>query len=313
MELEKSPLEPRWLDQVVCGDAGELAPQLPPQTIDTIVTSPPYFQQRDYAVSGQLGGEPTVAAYLERLVKIFEAVRPALKPTASAWIVMGDKYLNHRLLGTPWQLALALQAAGWYLRSDCIWHKPNAMPSSVKNRPTIDHEYIFFLTLNPDYYFNADAIREPHVTFSSQSRMRGGRNHFGKRGSTPEQGKNGGNCNLHDARWDQAFHPQGRNKRTVWSIPLSKNRDAHFAVFPEALVDICLRASCPPGGVVLDPFAGTGTTAKVAARLGRHSVNFELNSEYCKLAHRRLASGTRAGSPPAKHNLMQAKLPEFER
>ena len=135
------------------------------------------------------------------------------------------------------------------------------MPSAVKNRPTTDHEYIFLLSKSDSYYYDIDAIREPHVTFSEQSQMKGGRNHFFKRDSTPEQGKNGGQPNLHNGRWDQAFHPKGRNKRTVWPIPLSKSRDAHFAVFPEKLVETCILAGCPPNGIVLDPFMGSGTTA----------------------------------------------------
>ena len=162
------------------------------------------------------------------------------------------------------------------------------MPSSVKNRPTTDHEYVFFFTRSKDYYYNADAIREPHVTFTDQSKMKGGRKHLGKRGGTPENGKNAGNSNLHDARWDQAFHPSGRNKLTVWSIPLSKNRDSHIAVFPESLVETCILASCPQGGVVLDPFCGSGTAAVVAKRLGRKYIAIDCNAEYCRLARRRL-------------------------
>jgi len=119
--------------------------------------------------------------------------------------------------------------------------------------------------------------------------MRGGRNHFGKRGGTPEKGKNAGSQNLHDGRWDQAFHPLGRNKRTVWSIPLSKFREAHFAVFPEKLVETCLQATCPAQGVVLDPFSGAGTTAVVAQRLGRRFIGFDCNPEYCQIAEQRLA------------------------
>jgi site-specific DNA-methyltransferase (adenine-specific) len=204
-------------------------------------------------------------------------------------VVLGDKYLGNQLLGMPWRFALAMQEAGWFLRSDVIWHKPNAMPSPVKNRPTIDHEYVFLFSQSADYFFDADAIREPHVTFSERSQMRGGRGHFGKRGGTPEKGKNKGNQNLHDGRWDQAFHPLGRNKRTVWSIPLSKFREAHFAVFPEKLVETCLLATCPPQGVVLDPFCGAGTTAVVARRLQRHFIGFDCNPEYCLMAEKRLA------------------------
>lgn len=277
-----------WLNRFHCGDAGELAVQLPPGCVDTIVTSPPYYQQRDYGSDNQLGQEASPADYVERLVGVFEAIRPALKSSGSAWVVLGDKYERGQLLGTPWRFALAMQDCGWYLRSDCIWHKPNAMPSSVKNRPTTDHEYIFLFTLAEDYYYDADAIREPHVTFSEKSKMRGGRNHFGKRGGTPESGKNGGNNNLHDGRWDQAFHPLGRNKRTVWSIPLSKFRDAHFAVFPESLVETCLRATCPPQGVVLDPFSGAGTTAVVARRLDRSFIGFDCVPEFCGMAQKRL-------------------------
>ena len=139
------------------------------------------------------------------------------------------------------------------------------------------------------YFYDVDAIREPHVTFSEQSRMRGGRNHFFRRDSTPGNGKNGGQANLHDGRWDQAFHPKGRNKRTVWSVPLSKCREAHFAVFPEPLVEDCVKAGCPHGGIVLDPFLGSGTTAIVAQRLGRHFVGIDCNREYCDIARRRIA------------------------
>ncbi|MEX2027838.1 MAG: site-specific DNA-methyltransferase, partial [Pirellulaceae bacterium] len=206
------------------------------------------------------------------------------------WLVIGDKYNGGRQLGIPWRVALALADDGWILRADCIWHKPNAMPSSVKSRPTVDHEYIFFFTKSQDYYYDADAIREPHVTFSDKSRMRGGRRHFGIRGGTPEAGKNGGTQNLHDGRWDQAFHPLGRNKRTVWSIPLSKFREAHFAVFPEALVKTCVLAGCPKNGTVLDPFLGSGTTAVVAQKLGRSWLGIDCAQEYCDMARQRLAS-----------------------
>jgi site-specific DNA-methyltransferase (adenine-specific) len=202
--------------------------------------------------------------------------------------VLGDKFDQKRLLGLPWRVALALQDDGWSLRSDIIWHKPNAMPSSVKNRPTTDHEYVFLFSKSDQYYYDVDAVREPHVTFSAASRMRGGRNHFFKRNGTPEAGKNGGHPNLHNGRWDQAFHPRGRNKRTVWSIPLSKVREAHFAVFPEPLVETCIRAGAPPQGIVLDPFLGSGTTALVARRLGRQYVGIDCVQEYCQIAQDRL-------------------------
>ena len=272
----------------LCGDAIEIARTLPTACVDTVVTSPPYYRQRDYGNSLQIGQEASPAAYVERMAELFAALRRVVKPTGSLWMVIGDKFVNGELLGMPWRVCLALKNAGWILRSDCIWHKPNAMPSSVKTRPTTDHEYIFFFSHSKEYFYDADAIREPHVTFSEKSKMKGGRRHFGKRGGTPEKGKNGGSTNLHDARWDQAFHPKGRNKRTVWSIPLSKFREAHFAVFPRKLVETCIQATTQEGGVVLDPFSGAGTTALVARELGRDFVAIDCNSDYCELAAQRL-------------------------
>ncbi|MEQ8784725.1 MAG: site-specific DNA-methyltransferase [Pirellulaceae bacterium] len=279
----------RWLDAVHCGDALEVLRAAPDELVDCVVTSPPYYRQREYPHPEQIGQEASPEDYVARLTTIFAEVRRVLKTSGTLWLVLGDKYVDGRLLGLPWRVALALQDDGWMLRSDIIWHKPNAMPSSVKTRPTTDHEYVFFFSRDKKYYYDADAIREPHVTFSDNSRMRGGRKHFFQRGSTPENGKNGGNNNLHDARWDQAFHPDGRNKRTVWSVSLSKFREAHFAVFPPQLVETCIRAGCPPRGVVLDPFLGSGTTACVARQLGRRYVGIDCAEEYCEMARRRIA------------------------
>ena len=276
------------LDRVFCGDARQQLPQFPDGLVDCIVTSPPYYRQRDYSHPQQIGQEKTLDDYIETLRQVFAECRRVLKPGGSLWLVLGDKYQKGELLGAPWQTALALKQDGWILRSDIIWHKPNAMPSSVKTRPTTDHEYIFFVTKSQDYYYDADAIREPHVTFSESSKMKGGRKHFHQRGGTPEQGKNQGDSNLHDGRWDQAFHPLGRNKRTVWSVSLSKCREAHFAVFPDALAETCLKAGCPPDGVALDPFLGSGVTAIVARRLGLHYVGVECSPDYCELARRRI-------------------------
>jgi DNA modification methylase len=281
----------RCIDQFICGDALEVVSKLPTDAVDTVVTSPPYYQQRDYGSDLQIGQEMSPASYVERIAELFGQLKRVVKPTGSAWIVIGDKYVNGELQGMPWRVGFAIKDQGWVLRSDCIWHKPNAMPSSVKTRPTTDHEYIFFFTnSNQGSYYDADAIREPHVTFSENSKMKGGRGHFGKRGSTPEQGKNGGDSNLHDGRWDQAFHPKGRNKRTVWSIPLSKFREAHFAVYPKSLVETCINATCPESGVVLDPFSGAGTTAVVAKELGRNFIAIDCVKDYCEMAQRRMES-----------------------
>lgn len=277
-------------DSVIHGDSSRILAALPEQCIQAIITSPPYYKQRDYNVTDQLGNEDTPEQYVARLVAIFADCKRVLKPNGLMWVNLGDKYLDGKLLGLPWRVALALADAGWNLRSDIIWHKSNAMPSSIKNRPTTDHEYMFMLSKGADYYYDADAIREPHVTFSENSKMRGGRNHFGKRGGTPEKGKNGGNSNLHTGRWDQAFHPLGRNKRTVWSIPLSKFPEAHFAVFPEKLVETCLFASTRRGDIVLDPFCGSGTTLMTARKNGRGFVGIDINKDYCDMSLRRLNS-----------------------
>jgi DNA modification methylase len=275
-------------DLIVNGSAAAALDAMPAGIAHVAVTSPPYYGQRDYRAAGQIGIEESPEAYVEALVGTFRSLRRVLRDDGTLWLNLGDKYVDGALLGMPWRVALALVADGWQLRSDIVWHKPNAMPHSAKRRPTQDHEYIFLLSTGADYRYDADAIREPHRTFGEDSRMRGGRGHFGKRGGTPEQGKNAGNANLHTGRWDQAFHPLGRNKRTVWSVPLGKYRDAHFAVFPPALIEPCILAGSPEGGIVLDPFFGAGTTGLAARSLGRRFVGIELNPDYCAMARGRI-------------------------
>lgn len=278
-----------WL--ILNSDVREGLKQLPDESIQLTVTSPPYFRLRTYSGGAdEIGREASVDEYISSLVSVFEILKDKSKQDGLLFLNLGDSYVDGQLAGVPWRVALALQEVGWVLRSDIIWHKPNAMPSSIKNRPTVDHEYVFMFSKARQYKYNQDAIREPHVTFSENSKMRGGRAHLGKRGGTPEKGKNAGNSNLHDGRWDQAFHPKGRNKRTVWSIPLGKFRGAHFAVFPEKLVETCVLAGSDPGDLVCDPFAGSGTTGVVSLKLGRQFVGIEINSEYSKMASDRLSS-----------------------
>ena len=282
-------------DTIIQGDCLAVAKTLPDEFVDCIIISPPYFGHRAYANAPELSHveldrETEVKDYVSKLIALFHELQRVLKTTGTLWLNIGDTYRNEQLLGIPWRVALGLQDSGWILRSEVIWHKPNAMPSSVKNRPTTDHEHIFLLSRNKDYFYNADAIREPHVTFTASSKMKGGRNHFGKANGTPENGKNKGNPNLHRGRWDQAFHPLGRNKRTVWNIPLGKFRDVHFAVFPEELVETCLLAATPENGVVLAPFMGSGTSAVVARKLGRRFLGIELVPEYVDMARRRVSS-----------------------
>lgn len=281
-------------NRIIHGDVIKNSRDLEKESIQTIITSPPYFGLRKYGKSlsekeSEIGREKEVDSYINHLVQVFEHLKPALKKDGIVWVNLGDSYVKGNLQGVPWRFAIAMQNKGWILRSDIIWHKPNAMPSSVKNRPTTDHEYIFMFTLSEkNYFYDADAIREEHVTFTEKSKMKGGRNHLGKKGGTPENGKNAGNSNLHDGRWDQAFHPLGRNKRTVWSIPLGKYKGAHFAVFPEKLVETCLLAATKEGDTVLDPFFGSGTTGVVALKHNRNYIGIELVEDYVKLATERL-------------------------
>lgn len=275
--------------RIINSDAVQGLASLSDGSIQLTVTSPPYFRLRRYSGSPkEIGREATIEEYVADVVEVFSALYTKTHDSGLLFLNLGDTYVDGRLIGAPWRVALALQEVGWILRSDVIWHKPNAMPSSAKGRPTVDHEYVFMFAKSKTYKYNADEIREPHVTFTEKSKMRGGRGHFGKRNGTPEQGKNQGNSNLHDGRWDQAFHPLGRNRRTVWSIPLGKFRGAHFAVFPEALVEICVKAGSDAGDLVCDPFAGSGTTGVVAARLGRDFVGIELVPEYCQMIRERL-------------------------
>lgn len=273
---------------IVEGDAEQLALSLPAESVQTIVTSPPYFRLRNYGISTAVGQERVPDEYVGRLVDIFGALRPALREDGTLWLNLGDTFIKGELQGIPWRVALALRDDGWILRSDVIWHKPNAVPSPARRRPTVDHEYMFLFSKGKTYYYDADSIREPHVTFSEKSKMRGGRRHFGKRNSTPENGKYGGYQGLHSGHWDKAFHPKGRNKRTVWSVPLGKYREAHFAVFPERLIEPCIKAGSKVGDLVLDPFSGAATTGLVAGKLGRRYVGIEINPDYASLSRDRL-------------------------
>lgn len=278
------------LNGTMFGDCLKLSQTLANNSINTIVTSPPYFQQRNYEGSSQveIGREKTAQEYVEKLQNLFSILLKKITDDGTLWLNLGDKYVGGELQGMPWKVALALKDIGWHLRSDIIWHKPNAMPQSTKSRPSTDHEYIFLFSKNKRYYYDADSIREPHKTFSPDSKMKGGRNHFGNENGTPARGKYAGYQGLHSGDWSKTFNPLGRNKRTVWSVPLSKFRGTHFAVFPEELIRPCILAGCPEGGIVLDPFAGSGTVGLVSLKNKRNFIGFEQNPEYAKLSEDRL-------------------------
>jgi len=285
------------IDQILLGDAISIIKTIPDDSIDCCVTSPPYWNLRDYQASGQIGREPTMSEYIAAIVAVFAGIKRVLKSEGTCWVNLGDTYATRLTDGLkekdlcliPHRVAIALQDDGWYVRQDIIWSKSNPMPESVRDRCTKAHEYIFLLTKASKYFYDADSIREPHVTFSEKSKMMGGRNHLGKEGGTPEQGKNSGNSNLHCGRWDQAFHPKGRNKRTIWEIPVSRFKEAHFATFPIEIPLTCIKAGSPVGGVILDPFMGSGTTALAAMQLNRHFIGIELNADYRDIALSRIA------------------------
>jgi len=350
---------------IIQGDWFDVSKQIADESINTCVTSPPYYGLRDYGtakweggddgcdheaarsrtgfdyalsekqqsskgtdvksykpacpcgaarVDSQIGIESTPEAYVERLVEAFREVRRVLRKDGTLWLNLGDSYANDTkwggstggkhaaalhgstgigrgkkqtglkskdLIGIPWMVAFALRADGWYLRSDIIWHKPNPMPESVTDRPTKAHEYIFLLSKSANYYYDADAIKEKaewqRENNPDWQDQRSATNE--KKGAGNRNGKSGGFTN-----WDTS---QGRNKRSVWTVNTRSYSGAHFATFPPKLIEPCILAGCPQGGVVLDPFAGSGTTGKVALELGRRAVLVELNPEYIALCNER--------------------------
>ena len=277
------------------------------------VTSPPYWGLRDYGHAGQLGLEATPEAYVAKMVGVFREVRRVLSDDGTLWLNLGDSYASSGgeraygssdgdvgrgpgtrrhdvpasglkpkdLVGIPWRVAFALQADGWYLRSDIIWHKPNPMPESVTDRPTKAHEYLFLLTKSARYYYDAAAIAEPvaRPDMTHRSAKVSPAQTAAFRGNAPT---NIGRCGTDPEA--------GRNKRTVWTVATQPFREAHFAVMPEALVEPCVLAGSAVGDTVLDPFTGSGTVGVVALRHGRNFVGTELNPAYAAMARKRIHS-----------------------
>lgn len=300
---------------VLIGDCVEQLAVVPDKTFHTCVTSPPYYGLRDYEVDGQIGQEQTPAEFITSLVAVFREVRRVLRDDGTLWVNMGDSYAgsgkgqwsggcrddkNRKtrgmkldtqkpgdigfkrkdLMGIPWRLAIALQDDGWYLRQDIIWHKPNALPESVRDRCTKAHEYVFLLSKRPKYYYDHEAVKEP-VAESTKARM--AQEVSAQKGSNRVPGKTNGAMKA-------VGDGETRNKRTVWSVPTASFKGAHCAVFPPALIEPCILAGAPVGGWVLDPFLGSGTTAVVAEANGRKWIGCELNPEYAKAAEERVAA-----------------------
>ena len=272
--------DPKNKCKIIVGDARKVLTEFSDGYFDCAVTSPPYWGLRDFGTDGQIGAETTVDVYINDLVRLFREVRRTLKNDGTLWLNIGDSYtsggrtwrdadaknkgraMSYRaptpeglkpkdLIGVPWKLAFALQADGWYLRTDIIWNKPNCQPESVKDRPTRSHEYVFLFSKSERYHFDSEAILEPASLATQKS----------------------------------------KNRRTVWNINTEPYPGSHFAVYPKALVKLCVSAGSKKGGRVLDPFLGSGTTGVVCNELERESVGIELSKEYAQLARERLARG----------------------
>ena len=281
---------------ILQGNCIDKIKELKNNSIDCVVSSPPYFGLRDYGVDGQFGLEKTYQDYIANTVKVFETFKPKLKDTATIWWNVGDSYSSGKrttttnqygikekdLLMIPNRVAIALQEAGWYIRSEIIWHKPNPMPESVRDRPTSCHEKIWLITKNKKYYYDADAIKEP-LAVSSMPRLN--QDIKNQKGSARANAGRKTNGNL-----KAVGNLEKRNKRNVWTVTTKPFKDAHFATFPKDLIEPCIKVGCPENGVVLDPFAGSGTTGLVANNLGRNAILIELNSNYISIINKRLES-----------------------
>jgi DNA modification methylase len=323
--------------QILQGDCLEQLKLLPAESVQCCVTSPPYWGLRDYGVDGQLGLEPTPGKFVSKMVDVFAEVWRVLKDDGTLWLNLGDSYANDGkwggttggkhvsalhgknvgrgkrdtglkpkdMVGIPWRVAFALQDAGWYLRSDIIWHKPTVMPESVCDRPTKAHEYLFLLTRSPKYFYDADAIKEP-ASWLTNARCKkvhdtgvgfghGYDVHEKPRvkkvpGLNPKAAENAAGSRQNSSFSAAVAGPvETRNKRTVWTVPSAPYKHAHFATFPPALVRPCVLAGSRPGDLVLDPFGGSGTTGQVALELGRRAVLIELNPHYVELIRKRTA------------------------
>jgi DNA modification methylase len=329
--------DPFWCDAasaLYVGDARDVLAEIPDGSVDCIVTSPPYWGKRDYGVAGQYGREPDPEAYVGTLRAVFAEARRVLADDGTCWLNVGDSYsagggaatgmhaylgrhlTAHRvpampaknLLGMPWRVAFALQDDGWILRNAIVWHKPNAMPESVRDRLNCRYELIFLFVKQPAYWFDLDPIRIPHSAETQRALLAGPSARVSRRPpGRPERGTRppkygpharqltGGRRygNLRGTNSHRRAHPLGRNPGDVWALPTRPYNGPHFAAYPIDLPLRCIAAGCKPGGTVLDPFTGTGTTGLAALQLGRRFTGIEPSSQFAALAAERL---TQAGN-----------------
>ena len=303
---------------ILVGDVRTRLAEIPDKSVQSCITSPPYWGLRDYGEDAQIGLEESPQDYVDAMVKVFREVKRVLSDNGTLWLNLGDSYsamrdsksipdslrngegtrvlqaanrnpanlkaagLKHKdLVGIPWRVAFALQADGWYLRQDIILAKPNPMPESVTDRCTKSHEYLFLLSKSSKYYFDNQAIKEPAVSDVGNAQIRFGGNKYGD-SNDPKHATKSGNV------WKPTIT---RNKRDVWTINTKPFKGAHFAVMPEALVEPCILAGSKEGDIVLDPFTGSGTVGVVALRNGRNFIGTELNPEYADIAVNRIGLG----------------------
>ena len=308
------------INTIICGDALETLKNFPDESINCSITSPPYYGLRDYHKKEQIGREKTVEEYLDRLINVFREVRRVLKKDGTCFIVIGDSYagtsskkeqrdpkypkgrngqnpsitqkvLGYKskdLMGIPWRLAFALREDGWYLRSDIIWHKENAMPEACKDRPTRSYEHIFLLSKSPRYYYDYDSLAEPMKEVSKKRYVRG----RSKENKYLNENSGAKIQKINEARGYGQYKgdniPQFRNKRDIWTINTTSFRGNHYAAFPPKLAEICMITGCPKGGIILDPFIGSGTVGLIALLHNRKYIGIELNEEYVDLARKRI-------------------------
>ena len=309
------------IDTIINRDALYALRELPEESVHCCVTSPPYYALRDYGLDAQIGREDTPEQYIDRLTEVFREVRRVLRTDGTFWLNIADTYCgtgnkgyhadpkNPRgrngqavsiarqaagckqkdLIGIPWLLAFALRADGWYLRSDIIWQKENPMPESVKDRCARCYEHIFLFSKSKKYFFDYKAISEPIAPATAERLKRGmkGGNKYGKPVPGQPQPQSINRPREHGEIKDCDINPL-RNKRDVWKINTVPFKGSHYAAYPPKLVETCLLAGCPEGGIVIDPFMGSGTTGMVASQMGRHFVGVELNPEYTELACKRI-------------------------
>jgi len=301
---------------IITGDCLEVMKTLENKSVQTCITSPPYWGLRDYGVDGQMGLENTPEEYVAKMVEVFREVRRVLRDDGTLWLNLGDSYAGSGrglmgdgtpsdrgeakqgtnrgttvgiyerpkwglklkdLVGIPWRVAFALQSDGWYLRQDIIWHKPNPMPESVTDRCTKAHEYIFLMSKSASYYYNNEAIKEPSANLGKTAIKFGG-NKYGNSDDTKHATKSG-----------NEYTDTGTcNKRDVWTVSTRPFKEAHFATFPPQLIEPCVKAGSKAGDTILDPFSGAGTTGLVAFQHEREFIGIELNPEYAEIAKRRI-------------------------